>query len=125
MGCYTGVKRSCGATMSFVVVGDVIETAQVVRRIFEVGNTAIKDEFSERSDQRQEGGFTGAVFADQEGERRERNGLALAEAAEVLDGDAVHHGGAPRSPAYHAQLVTAPRSAPLTKAAYLANTPLS
>ena len=83
-----GVKRSFegvrAARPPATMVGDLLETPQVVGRFLEVRYAIPDASVPQRPDQGQEGGLAGAVVADKQGQRGEARGLPLPEVAKVL-----------------------------------------
>ena len=71
------------------MVGDLLETAQVVGRFLEVRYAIPDASVPQRPDQGQEGGLAGAVVADKQGQRGEARGLPVPEAAKVLQRDGI------------------------------------
>ena len=66
-----------------LVIGYFMKRAKIIRRIAEVGVPVASGDFQHRPYRRQKRGLSGAVFADQQRQRRQARRLLLSKAAEV------------------------------------------
>ena len=72
------------------MMGDFVETAEIVRFFLEIGNAPPVGNIPQCPNHRHERGLPRTVLANEQGQGRQAGRLLFAEATEVLQGDLVH-----------------------------------